>query len=77
MTVFELMEDIGINIEHFLNERGMKQKQLADKVGVSKSTISAYINGERLPSIVTLINICYALDCEIEDLIILYGDEIE
>lgn len=69
MTSLDLNIEIGQNIAAALDEYGMTQKELADEIGVSKQTISAYICGERQPSIKNLVNIAYALECRIDDLI--------
>lgn len=76
MNIFELMEDIGNNIKYEIDKRGVSQNQLAKEINVNKSTVSKYISGECLPPVDKLINICCALGCEIEDLIILDGEEI-
>lgn len=69
MTTLDLNIEIGHNIKTVLDEYGMTQKELADEIGVSKQTISAYICGERQPTIKNLINIAYVLECDIDDLI--------
>lgn len=69
MTELQLMRDIGENIEMFLEDSNMSQSQLAKEVGISKSTISRYINGEMMPTLKTLINIAYVLLCDVGDLL--------
>ena len=61
MTKEGLKQTIGVNIRDMLEE-----------TGISRSTISHYINGDKLPSVNNLINIAYALDCEITDLLDMY-----
>ena len=45
-----------------LAERGMMQKELAEKIGVNEMAISRYIHGGRIVSVSILIDICKALD---------------
>ena len=69
MTELELMRDFGENLKSLLDEWGMSQQELADEIDVGKSTISKYINGTGMPSLVNVINIAYVLECNIEELI--------
>lgn len=56
-------------LQELLEERHMTQKELADKIYVSRAAISAYVSGVRTPGIPTLINIAHALKCQVSDLI--------
>lgn len=47
----------------------LKAKQLAKLVGCSKSYISKIENGQRKPSLTTLVRLCAALACSTIDLI--------
>lgn len=69
MTEIELMQEIGDNIAYELRECGITQQELADEIGVSKSTISRYIKGEIMPSLKNIINMSFFLDCDIADLV--------
>lgn len=69
MTKFEFYREIGQNLKDLLDEYGMTQRELAIRIGVSKQIISAYINGERKPTIENLANIAYVLECDINELI--------
>lgn len=44
----ELKQQIANNIKELLNKRGITQVQLADKTGISKSTISDYMRSKTL-----------------------------
>jgi putative transcriptional regulator len=46
----------------------LSQKQLADKVGVSRQTINAIEKGDYNPTIKLCIAICYALGKSLDDL---------
>lgn len=71
MTKFEFYREIGQNLKDLLDEYGMTQRELAIRIGVSKQIISAYINGERKPTIENLANIAYVLECDINELIMI------
>jgi len=53
---------IGQRLKTVLHERGMMQKELAEKIGVSEMVISRYIHGGRIISVPILIEICKALN---------------
>lgn len=56
---------IGERIKRYRTERKMSRNELADSLGVSFSTISKYEQGDREPSISTLIEISKILDISI------------
>ena len=58
-----------MRLQELLEEEHMTQKQLAEEIYVSRAAVSAYVNGVRVPSVPTLINIAHALGCRISDLI--------
>lgn len=51
-----------------LKERGMSQKDLADKIHMNPRQINAYINNRRIMTLNAAITIAKAIDCTIEDL---------
>lgn len=51
------MVDFGNNLKTLRLQNGLTQAQVAQKLGVTKSVISAYETGLRLPSYDILINI--------------------
>lgn len=57
------------NLIDILNDRGMSQRQLAIDSGISTSMISEYINGIRMPGLAAAINMAYALDMDVGDLV--------
>lgn len=69
MTIDSFMKDFGDNLDIVLHDYGMTQKELADELGISKSAISQYINGSRMPSLDIFVNIVRILSCEYDDLI--------
>ena len=51
------MIDIGTRIKDLRNARRMTQAEFAERINVTKSTVSAYENGTRFPSYDVLIRI--------------------
>ena len=57
-----------LKIKQILELRGLKQKWLADKIGVTEVTISNWVNNKTYPSIETLLSISTVLKIEVKDL---------
>ena len=57
------------NLRKIRKARGMTQKQLAELVGVTESSISQYENGGKTPSFEIALKLAEALDCESADLV--------
>lgn len=73
------MEWLGVfsgNLRDLMNETGMTQEELSEKTGIDRSTISRYLNKKRMPTVRAIVNLTYALNCNISDLID-FGDYIE
>mgnify|MGYP002517928557 CR=1 FL=1 len=51
-------------------EKGLTQKDLAEKVGIDWHVLSTYERGVRQPDIVIIYNLAVALDCSIDSLIV-------
>ena len=56
------------NIEKYLNENHMNQRELSRKSGISETSISRYIKGIRIPNAIDAITIANCLNCTVEDL---------
>lgn len=69
MTELEWMDIFGDNLKDMLKDYGMTQKDLANETGLSKSTISQYINKQKVPSMKAIVNIANALDITTDELI--------
>lgn len=61
--------NIGMNIKKIREEKKISMSYLADKLKISKSTISRYESGKREPNLETLNKIAKALGVSIEELI--------
>ena len=58
------MADVGKNIRLLRTQRKMTQDELAEKLFVSRQTVSNYETGRSQPDIDTLLRIAEALDVE-------------
>ncbi len=52
-----------------LDQKGIKQKWLAEKIGKSFNMVNSYAQNRSQPSIETLYRIASVLDVEVEDLL--------
>ena len=68
MTELEWINIFGDNLADMLKDANMTQQELADTTGLSKATISSYINKRKAPGLKAIINIAHALDCSVDDL---------
>lgn len=57
------------NLKKYRKAKGLKQKELADIVGVTESSISQYESGKKNPSFEIALKLAEALDCELADLV--------
>ena len=57
-----------IKWKEILEDRGVTQKYIARKIGVSETDISSYIAGRRKPNHERLVSMCRLLNCKIVDL---------
>ena len=53
---------------------GFSYRQLAKETGISQTTISLIINGERNPSPENAVKICNALNCQFNDIFFVNND---
>lgn len=58
----DVKNNIGIRIKFLRIGKKMTQTELAEKLNISKSIISAYEKGSRIPSVDTLIHIAHIFD---------------
>ncbi len=64
-----LRKEIGRNIRKFIVYRGLRQHEVAEKVGITEAMLSRYINGTSMPGLDKLYHIASVLGCQVEDLI--------
>ncbi len=68
------MQYFGERLRDLRHKKHMTQKQLADKLDLSKGTISAYEQGKKYPSIEVLIKLCNILQVSADYLLGLSDD---
>lgn len=76
MSEIEWIDIFGDNLVDMLKDARMTQKELAEESRVSNATISNYIHKKQMPNTRALVNIAYALNCSLNDLMD-FGDDIE
>lgn len=69
MSELEWMQTFADNLREVMEEQGYNQQQLADATGLSQSAIYNYIHAKRMPTIKAIINICYEMGLEYDDMI--------
>ena len=69
MTLEEWKDIFGDNLSSILEERKMTQSRLARLSGVSTAMISDYINKRSVPGLMAAINMAYALNVRLEELV--------
>ena len=69
----EFIDIFADNLQEVMKEVGITQAELADEAGINRSTISRYLNKQRLPDLVSLLNICFILECDVSDLVPTYA----
>ena len=72
MSEVEFMDIFGDNLRDLMEEVGIGQNELDREIGVDNSTISYYIKKRRMPTLRTCVNICIALECDMDDLVPMY-----
>lgn len=55
-------------LKNILDIKGISQKELAEKVGLTESAMSRYVNGSRIPRGEYLMKIAKILNVKVEDL---------
>ncbi|HBW05506.1 MAG TPA: hypothetical protein DEF02_02805 [Clostridiales bacterium] len=67
------MDDLETRISKRLKEEielsGKSKSELAKAIGVSKPTVSQYLSGRIMPSLVTFAKMCAFLDCSADDIL--------
>ena len=56
------METLGEKIKNILEEKGMSQRQLAIKMGISPSSLNQYVRGRKNVGLKVILNLCKTLD---------------
>lgn len=62
------MKTVGENIRHIRKRKGLTQKELGEKLGISQAAIGQFEKSTRPPKVETISKIAFALDASIYDL---------
>lgn len=62
---------VKLEIKKYRDKQGVTQKELADRVGVSPAAINFFEQGLKTPSLTNAYLIARALNCKIDDLIVI------
>lgn len=75
MSELEWLDIFGDNLVSLLRDARMSQRELAEVTGLSEATISSYIHKRKMPSLRAIVNIAYAFDISMDELID-FGDMV-
>lgn len=64
-----MIKEFAENLKNLRTKKGLTQTQLADRLWLNKSIISAYENEQRMPSLDVLVKISYEFNVSIEYLL--------
>lgn len=70
------LEKFSEELKFYLNDRNMTQKELAKKARLSEVIINDYVHGRKMPGVRAIINISYALNVHVDELVD-FGRSIE
>lgn len=57
-------KELLLEFKHIMLDKSIKQGELAERMHISKQTVSNLLNGKQLNlTLETLVNLCNALDC--------------
>ena len=62
-------KEISEKLAEAIQQGGMTQTELAQKIGVRQQQISSYIKGHTLPSLDTLSRLCSVLDLDSNEIL--------
>ena len=58
------LEQISKNLQQEIKACGLTQTEIANKLNVSKQTVSCYVHGKKMPALDTFANLCKILDID-------------
>lgn len=63
------IEEIQYKLREAINTATISKKELAERLGVSPSTISKYLHENKFPAIDTFANLCEILDVSADEIL--------
>lgn len=76
MSELEWMDIFAGNLRDIMEEQNMSQREVADALGVTESTVSKYLHARIMPSPRVLCNMVHEFDLDVYD-VLYFGDKIE
>ena len=70
MSELELLDLFSRNLKRMMKEDHMKEEYLADEIGISRSMVSRYVNGQSMPSFLIVVKIADVLFCSLDEFLI-------
>ena len=69
ISELEAIEIFGDNLRDLMEDVRINQSELAKESQLAQCTIIKYLNKQRMPSMKAIMNLCYALNCDYNDLL--------
>lgn len=69
ISELEAIEIFGDNLRDLMEAVRINQTELAKESRLTQCTISKYLNKQSMPSMKAIMNLCYALNCDYNDLL--------
>ncbi len=63
------LEEIKIKVKEAIRHSGMKQTELAKRLGIGQSAVAQYVSGNTMPALDTLANLCVILDLDANEIL--------
>ena len=63
------LEQVRKKLAEEIRNSKMTQKELAERIGVSRPQISHYVHGKKMPALDTFANLCVVLDVDPADIL--------
>lgn len=77
MASKEWNKSFGNNLKRILNEKGITQSNLAALIVSTETTVSRWVNGERIPSAYAIVRIANALKVDLDELLYIAPPEMD
>ena len=75
MTIQEYSQIVANNIRSFMKLRDKTQTDIVNDLGISKSTLSSWVNAVRTPKIPTIDRLAEYFHCKRSDLMEIHDDD--
>lgn len=69
ISELEAIEIFGDNLRDLMEDVRINQTELAKESQLTQCAISKYLNKQSMPSMKAIMNLCYALNCDYNDLL--------